>query len=179
MLINFDLLSPIYSQYNLECVPHRPPFLTFTFSLRFKGDLKYHVKRKHPERMDLPSTISKPRSAKEGKAYPCPVASCSCGFKWARDLRRHIKTKHPENDEESESSSSLEKSPPSPSSSSSSHALSSGHKVKDLHLNATKGSKSSKSANDSNSMVTLSISSFYDDGISMLQLPSGRHLERN
>jgi len=135
-------------------------------SYRFKGDLKYHVKRKHPERMDLPSTISKPRSAKEGKSYPCPVATCACGFKWARDLRRHIKTKHPENEEDSTSGSS---------SSRSKHSKSTRAKSKH-HSTAkpgakTRGAAAEASASSAPSFVTLSISSFYDDSDSMLQLP--------
>jgi hypothetical protein len=61
---------------------------------RFKGDLKYHVQHKHLDRPDLPAMISRPRSDKVGKEYPCPWASCASGFKWERDLKRHIKVKH-------------------------------------------------------------------------------------
>lgn len=142
-------------------------------SYRFKGDLKYHVKRKHPERLDLPSTISKPRSAKEGKSYPCPVATCACGFKWARDLRRHIKTKHPENEEDSTSSGS---STPSRSK----HSKSTRAKAK---LQASKAGSKAKGASNATAsataapFVTLSISSFYDDSDSMLHLPESS--ERN
>jgi len=140
-------------------------------SYRFKGDLKYHVKRKHPERLDLPSTISKPRSAKEGKTYPCPVATCACGFKWARDLRRHIKTKHPENEDESSSgsSSSTRSKFKSARAKGKPHASKPGAK--------TRASAEAAAAADGPSFVTLSISSFYDDSDSMLQLPDSS--ERN
>lgn len=141
-------------------------------SYRFKGDLKYHVKRKHPERTDLPSTISKPRSAKDGKTYPCPVATCACGFKWARDLRRHIKTKHPENEEESSSGSSSTRSKHSKST----HAKSKHHSG-GKPGGKTRAAADGASAAAAPSFVTLSISSFYDDSDSMLQLPESS--ERN
>jgi hypothetical protein len=61
---------------------------------RQKGDLKVHVKTKHPEDPALESQISPPRSRKVGKPFPCPWEDCPCGFKWERDLKRHIRKKH-------------------------------------------------------------------------------------
>jgi len=121
-------------------------------SYRFKGDLKYHAKRKHPDLLDLPSTISKPRSAKEGKSFPCPVPTCSCGFKWARDLRRHVKTKHPESRDDEASTSSTD-------------SVQQGQ---------------GRAQGDPHAFVTLSASSFYEDPASMLLLPNSTHIhERN
>jgi hypothetical protein len=75
---------------------HSCPIPQCNKSYRRKGDLKFHVIHKHPNFATLPTSISKPKSDKEGKNFPCPVPDCKCGFKWHRDLRRHFKTKHQE-----------------------------------------------------------------------------------
>jgi len=62
---------------------------------RRKGDLKVHVKKKHSDCADLPDLISRPRSSRLGKPYPCPVLGCPCGFLRARGLQRHCRKKHP------------------------------------------------------------------------------------
>jgi len=64
---------------------------------RFKGDLKVHLKKKHPEEaVTLGSSVSRARSSKDGKPYPCPVGNCPCGYVAMRDLHRHLRTKHPQ-----------------------------------------------------------------------------------
>lgn len=42
----------------------------------------------------LPSLISKPRSSKEDKEFPCEEPECRCGFKKRRGLMRHYRQKH-------------------------------------------------------------------------------------
>lgn len=59
-----------------------------------KGDLKYHIERSHPGHEEMAAGISKPKSTKEGKDFPCPESHCKCGFIHYRDLRRHLKHKH-------------------------------------------------------------------------------------
>jgi len=62
---------------------------------RRKGDLKVHVKKKHPDHIDLPDLISRPRSTKANKPFPCPIDGCPCGFLRYRGLQRHFRKKHP------------------------------------------------------------------------------------
>jgi len=59
-----------------------------------KGDLKYHVKKKHPQRPDLPAKISKSRSQVKDKPFRCNVGTCKSGYSRERDLKRHLKLKH-------------------------------------------------------------------------------------
>jgi len=61
---------------------------------RFKNDLKYHLKKKHPEAKELALTIARDKSSKVGKKFPCPFGDCTSGFNWARDLRRHLSLRH-------------------------------------------------------------------------------------
>lgn len=63
---------------------------------RRKGDLKVHVKKKHPSYVELPDQISKPRSSRLNKPFPCPVEDCPCGFMRQRGLQRHFRKKHPQ-----------------------------------------------------------------------------------
>jgi hypothetical protein len=86
--------ADLSSQANL----HKCPVENCTKSYRRKGDLKFHVIRKHPNYTALPGLISKPKSDKSGKSYPCPIPWCKCGYKWPRDLQRHIESKHKDED---------------------------------------------------------------------------------
>ena len=143
---------------------------------RFKGDLKYHVKRKHPEHLDLPASISKARSAKVGKSFPCPVNSCNCGFKWARDLRRHIKAKHPskEIDMSASGNDDMEEDGEDESVEAEADLSSSSSSVKPQAKPQAKSS-STKKDTKSDEFVTLSIASFagYSDANdSLLHLPN-------
>jgi len=65
-----------------------------TASYQFKNDLKYHLKKKHPERKDLALLIAPDKSTKVGKKFPCPIDHCTSGFNWSRDLRRHLSIRH-------------------------------------------------------------------------------------
>lgn len=60
-------------------------------SYKRKGDLKVHVKAKHPERPEVANKIAAPKSSKEGKQFPCPYYGCPCGYLWKKDLLRHLK----------------------------------------------------------------------------------------
>jgi hypothetical protein len=75
---------------------YRCPLSTCQRTYRRKGDLKVHCKKKHPDRLDLPDLISKPRSTRQGKAFLCPEPGCPCGFMRQRGLLRHYRKKHPE-----------------------------------------------------------------------------------
>lgn len=62
-----------------------------------KGDLKYHVKKKHPQMPDLASRISKSRSQVKDKPHCCTYPGCKSGYSRERDLKRHLKVKHGQN----------------------------------------------------------------------------------
>ena len=62
---------------------------------RYKGDLKVHLKRKHGGQEGMLDVISKPRSTKDGKSFPCLMPDCNCGYARRRDLLRHFRNKHP------------------------------------------------------------------------------------
>jgi len=61
----------------------------------YKRDLKHHMKKKHPDRIDETYAVSRPRSDKANKPFCCSFPDCPSGFKHKRDLNRHIIAKHP------------------------------------------------------------------------------------
>jgi len=75
---------------------YRCPLASCQRTYRRKGDLKVHCKKKHPDHLELPDLISKPRSTRSGKAFLCPEPGCPCGFMRQRGLIRHYRKKHPE-----------------------------------------------------------------------------------
>lgn len=61
---------------------------------KYKGDLKWHIKHKHPSHITLADLISKPRSSKLNKEFPCPSEDCVCGYQRRREWLRHLRQKH-------------------------------------------------------------------------------------
>jgi hypothetical protein len=85
--------------------PLSPPLLSFSFYIIYifiniyfifshKGDLKYHVKKKHPNLTELPGKISKSRTQVKDKPFCCTAPGCKSGYSRERDLKRHLKIKH-------------------------------------------------------------------------------------
>lgn len=60
---------------------------------RRKGDLKAHVQFKHDDFV-LAEQISRSRSTKAGKQFPCPFPGCCSGYARRGDLARHLRKKH-------------------------------------------------------------------------------------
>lgn len=63
-------------------------------SPRSPGDLKCHLKNKHPAHISLMDSFIRARTSKEGKAFPCPIADCPSGYLRKKDLSRHLNAKH-------------------------------------------------------------------------------------
>lgn len=67
-------------------------------SYAMKGDLKCHVKTKHPDSMHLlfatyPS-LQRTRSSKKDKDWVCPIKVCPCGYSRLCDLKSHFVIHH-------------------------------------------------------------------------------------
>jgi len=65
-----------------------------------KGDLKYHIIRKHHSVAHFYPHLIQSRSSKTNKNFVCPIETCQSGYMRYSDLKSHFVQKHPDKLEE-------------------------------------------------------------------------------
>jgi len=74
--------------------PWQCPVPQCTASYQRKGDLKYHILRKHNLEAQSYPDLLRSRSSKQNKNFVCPITSCQSGYMRFSDLKSHFVQKH-------------------------------------------------------------------------------------